>query len=251
MTELPTRYGTAASTAESSDAEQLSRMITLVSHELKNPLSAIQLTAEMLFQYREHFSVADQDKYLQNILSNTQMLKELIDKTSIYYRLHFDIVSPIFQDIELNEFLRNVQIEASEWSDCQHPIDFHPNAEAIHLPADAYLLKYVLENVLKNAIHFSNPGTPISMALKQEDNLLEISISDLGVGFLESNLEQLFHPYYRTPDATGHTGTGLGLSICRLILQKHNADIRLTHNSPQGTTVSLRFPNPNFHQIES
>lgn len=242
MTKLPARYGRIKPKSESSDVEQTSRMITLVSHELKNPLSAIQLTAEMLSKYRDRFSVADQEKHLQNLLSNTQLLKELIDRTGNYCRLYFDIVHPVLQSVDLNEFMRNATIEASEWADCNHPIQFLPNAVTIHVKMDVFQMKTVLENILKNSMHFSQPGCPIYLCWKQLDNRVEISITDQGTGIPDSDRKQVFDPFFRTRDLAGKTGTGLGLTICRQIVDKHEGEIRISNNRPKGTTVRILLP---------
>lgn len=242
MTGLPSRYGQIEPDSESAKSEQLSRMITLVSHELKNPLSAIQLTAEMLSQYREHFSEADQEKHLQNLINNTQILKELIDKTSTYCRLRLDVMLPVLQTVEINEFLKNQQIEASEWSDCKHPIQFQPKTEPFRFEVDSFQMKTVLENILKNAMHFSEPGRPILIDWNFSEHRVEISISDQGVGIPDQMTTHLFEPYFRTRDLFGNTGTGLGLTICRQIVDKHLGEIHITDNMPFGTTVKITLP---------
>jgi signal transduction histidine kinase len=240
MTNLPSRYGREKS--ESAVQDQASRMITLVSHELKNPLSAIQLTAEMLSKYREQISVADQEKHLMSLVNNTQMLKDLIDKTITYYRLNYNVLNPDLHTVEINDFLKNMQIEASEWPDCHHPLYFYPKTSSVNLDIDSYQMKSVLESLLKNAMHFSEPGTPILMEWNLHNQKVEIAVIDQGVGIPEEDMPHIFDPFFRTRDLAGNTGTGLSLTISKQIACKHNGDIYISKNIPKGTIVKIILP---------
>jgi signal transduction histidine kinase len=186
--------------------------------------------------------VADQEKHLQSLLSNTRLLKELIDKTSTYCRLRFDVVTPVLQQVEINEFLKNLQIEASEWPECRHRFVFESKDTPQVCLLDSFQIKTVLENLLRNAMHFSEPGTTIGLTWNVVDSALEITIEDQGVGIPEKDWGQVFDPYFRTRDLAGNTGTGLGLTICRQIVEKNKGTITLTNNQPTGTAVKIILP---------
>jgi signal transduction histidine kinase len=242
MTRLPSHYGSVKAETSSPETDQVSRMITMVSHELKNPLSAIQLTAEMLSTYRAHFSEADQEKHLQHLLNNTKLLKELIDKTSIYYRLLLQVIQPDPQEVDLHELIRNLVIEASEWPDCKQHFDLQPKKDSHRLVLDAFQMKVVFEYVFKNAMHFSEPDSTIGIHCSIQDDMLEINISDTGTNIPENHLEQVFEPFFRTRDFYGNTGTGLGLAICRLIVSMHQGKMRVSNNPTKGVTVHICLP---------
>ncbi|MBW2433904.1 MAG: HAMP domain-containing histidine kinase, partial [Deltaproteobacteria bacterium] len=126
-----------------------------------------------------------------------------------------------------------------------------PGIESVDLPSeieveiDPEQIKTVFENVLNNAIKYSQPDSaPIQISAKTDESYVVVRIRDFGIGIPEEDLAHIFEPFYRvdksrTKDTGGY---GLGLSLCKTIMEAHGGKIEVHSTLQEGTTVSLYFP---------
>ena len=126
-----------------------------------------------------------------------------------------------------------------------------PGIEIVDFPAeievevDPEQIKTVFENVLTNAVKYSQPDSnPIQVTYKFRESYAVIRITDFGIGIPEEELPHIFEPFYRVDKSrdkdTG--GYGLGLSLCKTIMEAHDGKIEVQSSAQKGTTVSLFFP---------
>ena len=128
-----------------------------------------------------------------------------------------------------------------------------PGIEIVDLPSeieaevDPEQIKTVFENVLNNAIKYSQPDSePIQVSYKHREFFAIIRITDFGIGIPEEELSHIFEPFYRVDKSRAKDtgGYGLGLSLCKTIMEAHGGKIEVQSRPEEGTTVSLFFPLP-------
>jgi signal transduction histidine kinase len=120
---------------------------------------------------------------------------------------------------------------------------FHGRPRACVVPAQ---IEQVLLNLIINARQAMPRGGHLRIEVRENDEtgLVELKVSDTGVGIPPERLRLIFEPFYTTkePDASGHGGTGLGLSVCRQIVEQHQGRIRVESLVGKGSTFTIKLP---------
>ncbi len=219
-----------------------------IAHEIKNPLTPIQISAQRLIRYLERTSSgktgAQRTEFEKMaaecaglIEREVQTLESLVDEFSQFARFPSARLTP--------SDLNPIVVSALEL--------FHGRLEGItvrtdlasDLPlvkADPELLRRVLANLIDNAAEAMEGSTirQLTLATRAEidDDAVVIEISDSGQGISPEDKEKLFLPHF----STKHRGTGLGLAIASRIVAEHNGSMRVEDNLPTGTKFLIRFP---------
>ena len=211
-----------------------------LAHEIKNPLTPIQLSAERLRRkYLEKLDSQDRqvlDSATRTIVNQVDAMKSMVNAFSDYARpskLHPE-------NIGLDDFLAEVLLLYA------NRVTFVPGAEGLSVRADPVRLRQVVHNLIKNAqeaTHEQNgPGIQVSTlphrGANDESILIEIRIEDNGIGFPDESIGQLFEPYVTTKQK----GTGLGLAIVKKIVEEHGGSIRAGNLPQGGARMSVLLP---------
>jgi two-component system sensor histidine kinase SenX3 len=101
-----------------------------------------------------------------------------------------------------------------------------------------------IHNLIENAINYSPEGTTVSITSSLQDSIIDITVTDQGIGIPESEIERIFERFYRVDPARSRQtgGTGLGLSIVKHIVAKHGGEIKVWSAENVGSTFSIRLP---------
>jgi two-component system sensor histidine kinase SenX3 len=112
------------------------------------------------------------------------------------------------------------------------------------LNGDATLLVTALSNLLDNAVSYSPAGSPVSVSRRLVNGLVEIAVTDRGLGIAPEHQERVFERFFRVDQARSRStgGTGLGLAIVKHVAANHGGDVRLWSKPPTGSTFTLRIP---------
>jgi two-component system nitrogen regulation sensor histidine kinase NtrY len=207
-----------------------------IAHEIKNPLTPIQLSAQRLRKrYLERIS-EDQDIFDQctaTIISQVDEIKRLVTEFSDFARM------PRIkkQRAEITALAADTLLLYRE---AHKHIDFQIKEEVIPPFAfDPVQIRRVLINLLDNGVSVLGHGGQIKVQLAlHEQRMISIMVSDNGPGIPEEVKRRLFEPYF----STRKSGTGLGLAIANTIVAEHNGSIRVQDNVPSGTTVIVELP---------
>jgi len=222
---------------EIKELEQLKdKIVSVVSHELKLPLTVIRGYGEMLAD-----TLQDEEKqYIDEICSQTDRLNRLIedflDVARIEHnrqeikRLPLDLIQLI------KEAKRSVFIPAEKKSIC---VESQLPFRATPLLGDYSLLFQAVLNLLDNAIKFSPDNTQISMTLTEETNNFTLCVADQGPGIPTELQEDIFESFNRGRDNLKEDGFGLGLSFVKQVVQKHHGTIWLEAKSDSGACFCL------------
>jgi two-component system phosphate regulon sensor histidine kinase PhoR len=113
----------------------------------------------------------------------------------------------------------------------------------LYVHADARQIGQVLSNLLSNAVKFTPPGASIHLGARRDDSLVEVYVSDTGVGIANHELIRVFERFYKSDPSRTGTGTGLGLAICKHVVQAHGGTITAESDGP-GRGATFRFTLP-------
>ena len=206
-----------------------------LAHEIKNPLTPIQLSAERL-QRKLEDKLDDQDgkmltRSTQTIVNQVAALKNMVDAFSKYAKSK----EPILQAIDLNILIREV---LALYESNHLFVQLEENLPKIS--GDQTQLRQVMHNLMKNAqdslTESQNPQ--IFVMTESENGFVRLSIRDNGSGFPEHLMPHAFDPYVTSKPK----GTGLGLAIVKKIVEEHHGSIQIENISPSGARVSIVFP---------
>jgi signal transduction histidine kinase len=225
-----------ASFAEMSQAltersDYIQRFATHVSHEFKTPLTSMQGALELLQDHADTMPAADRQRFVSNLLADSQRLKQLVNRLLELARA--DALEPSRQQCLLvnviaslhNRFQeRGLQIHADNLSDM--PLAIAPDA-----------LEMVLSNLLENSLQHG--ASDLTIDAQQQGHFLKVNIQDNGAGISPANRNKIFTPFFTTRRNSG--GTGLGLQISVSLLKAYNGEIALA-DCNQGALFVLTLP---------
>lgn len=197
------------------------------SHELNNPLTAIQGECEITLLKER--TPLEYQLSLQRIASETKRIINLMK--SLLFLSHGDdeIITSGIEPVFLAEFLMRF---------VKNRVTFSPDNFAFTLNVNPALLKIAIENIINNALKYSPEDKPVEMRLK--GHVLEIR--DYGIGIPEKDLEQIAQPFFRASNTRSYAGHGVGLSLSIRILNNYGAKIMITSAEGEGTHILIDFP---------
>ncbi|MDH3435257.1 MAG: HAMP domain-containing histidine kinase [Gammaproteobacteria bacterium] len=213
-------------------------LISNVSHDLRTPLASMQGYIETLLIKNGSISEQERERCLRIARKNTQRLSELVDDLFELSKLDSATVIPAFETFSLAELLQDtVQEFELDASSKGITMETATPADSATVYADIGLIQRVLENLLKNAIHFTPSGGRIRIAIEKRPETVAVSVSDTGCGIAEADLDKIFDRFYRheSGDEKQSGSTGLGLAIVKRILDLHESRITVTSDVDRGT----------------
>ena len=210
-----------------------------VTHELKTPLTSIQLALQTLMKRK--LKEEDREDLLSKALSANQRLAVLIDNILNASRLENDGFEPKSDIFPLNSFL-NKAIEDLRKA---HPTAvFNMDSNVDIITADTYMIETVLNNLLENALKYSGEAAHIQVSVQQRNEMCHITIADQGPGIPDKEKVKIFEKFYRVGNEISRSkkGSGLGLFISKEFIERHKGLIRCENNVPKGTKFIIELP---------
>jgi two-component system nitrogen regulation sensor histidine kinase NtrY len=208
-----------------------------IAHEIKNPLTPIQLSAQRLRKrYLEKLGQDETvfDECTRTIVKQVEELKGMVNEFSTFARMPASNPTPN----PLNEIVQEALVLFKE---AHREVQFHfIPADLPTLNLDRDQMKRVMINLIKNSLAAVDKEGEINIRTSYDEKLqtVRLEVSDNGCGIPEEDKGRLFEPYY----STKKSGTGLGLTIVNAIVADHNGYIRVRDNQPRGTTFLIELP---------
>ncbi|SDE34129.1 Signal transduction histidine kinase [Mucilaginibacter pineti] len=228
-------------------AQQKMDLLLHMSHEIRNPLTAIN--GFLYIFSRSNLSVKQVDM-LGSIRLSSDMLLHTLNDTLDAAKMETNEFKINSDPFNADHILRQV-IESMEFSAAKKELKlnyvFEGDTEGMIL-GDSFRLKQIMINLLSNAIKYTKQGgVTVSASLSEinEEHRLQVNITDTGAGISAEQQARLFSKYYQTNSAKGQTGTGLGLYICKQLIQLQHGEINVKSNEGKGSTFSFYIPYKN------
>lgn len=216
------------------------RLFHDVSHELRSPLARLQAAVGLVHQDPSRIAGA-----LERIERETQRLDEMVDELLTLARLDSGTSGPLEDEIDLPALLHSIVDDAAFEAEAQgRHVDFQDRCgEApAYIRGRPELLGRALENVIRNGIKYTAPGTRVTVEAERDGDSLRVRVADAGPGVPEAELDAIFVPFFRGADREQQRGYGLGLAIARRAIQAHGGSIRASNRPDGGLQVEIRLP---------
>lgn len=221
--------------------EQQQNFLLSVTHELKSPLAAIKLSLQTIV--KRDLDKARQMSLLSNSLKDIERLDDLVENMLLATKIENRSYSFPKEEFDFSELVVKISDRLQIHScGCEQVIDLHVEPK-VKITGDPFTLSSVVTNLVENAVKYSGPCAEVCVELKMSDGHPFLRISDKGPGIPDAEKMLIFDKFYRVGEENTRKakGTGLGLFIVKEVLQRHDADISVKDNVPQGTIFEITF----------
>jgi signal transduction histidine kinase len=221
-----------------------SDLVATVSHELKTPLTSIRLVVHLLLEETVGSLTPKQTELLIDARDNAERLLNTIEHLLALARLEEGRESLQLQAESPQTLLEAAADTARPRAEAKHVNLIVEDAS--HLPqiaADTARLGHALNNLLDNALTYTDQGGSITLSARAlDEHTVRLSIADTGLGIPRDHQPHVFDKFFRVPDQSRGHGTGLGLAIVREIVQAHGGQASCESEPGKGTTFHLTLP---------
>ncbi|MDB5393490.1 MAG: hypothetical protein JWM91_996 [Rhodospirillales bacterium] len=218
------------------------RLIGDISHEIKSPLARLGVALGLARLTTNNVAPKQFDRMEQEIGNVSALASELLTLA----RLDIASASVAFAEVDVRELVAQIVADAIyEVPDRKDDVVLREPDDLVIVDGNEDLLRRAIENVVRNALFYTAPKTPIEIIIAHKGaRFVSVDIHDWGPGVPDIALAHLFEPFYRVDEARARKtgGSGVGLAICQRVVLLHGGTVRATNNRPSGLIVEIEIP---------
>lgn len=227
--------------------------IVNMSHELRTPLNAVIGFSDLLLSETFGPLNGKQKRYAENISKSGNHLLDLINDVLDISRLELGNIELYYETVDISGVIEEVQRVLSPLSSEKNiriEVNIEPGLKTII--ADRVKLKQILYNILNNAVKFSSEGGKVDIIAEFQEDMLEISVKDEGIGIRETDYEKVFQPFVQIDESISrkHGGIGLGLALVKRFVELHGGKVWVKASPGKGSTFAFRIPKRPENEIQ-
>jgi signal transduction histidine kinase len=219
-------------------------LLGIVSHDLRNPLSAISMCARVLAEHEPATAPARAEvagAILDSVAAMQRLIQDLLDAATIESG-HLRITAELVSIDAVLRGVRTMMSEAAKERGVELAFDTAPDLPAVEL--DTMRMEQVLANLVGNAIKFTEDGGRVMVRSRSAPGGLRIEVEDTGMGIPTESLPHIFDRFWHARRSSRTAGTGLGLAIARGIVLAHGGTLSVQSEVGVGSTFSIVLPSP-------
>ncbi|MFZ0394453.1 MAG: ATP-binding protein, partial [Terracidiphilus sp.] len=213
-----------------------------VSHELRSPLARLSVALELSRDDADQTMTTNLDRIERETERLNQLIGQLLTLAQMESVETLERAEPVSLKKLLQQVIPDAEYEAQQR---EAVVELKAECEGM-VDGRRELLYRAIENVVRNAVRYTEAGTRVEIRLKEDRTrkMAVIEVSDRGPGIPEAELEAIFRPFYRLDAArSAHTGgVGVGLAIAERAVKLHNGQIRALNREGGGTTILISLP---------
>ncbi len=223
-------------------------LIANVSHDLRTPLAVLKGYIETMQIKKDSLSEDEKQEYLQITHDNVDRLSNLINQLFEYSKLEAEQVSPVKEPFSITELSHDLiakfRVLAAQK---QITLQLDNPQENSMVYADVSLVERALQNLIENALKYTEPNGKVTLSIQRKNKNVEINITDTGTGIPLSEQPFIFDRYKQVDKSTKKQGYGLGLAIVKKIMDLHDTTITVLSKPKEGS--SFIFSLPAYQQV--
>jgi signal transduction histidine kinase len=215
--------------------------VSLVSHELRSPMAAVIGAARTLEERWRELTAEQRTAFLALIADETNRLATLIGDVLDTSRIEAGTFSYRFGDVDVAELVRDT-VAGFALHQEEVAVVAHADRQLPRVNGDRERLRQVLQNLLENAVKYSQAGEEVAVRTWAENGRVLVAVEDAGPGIPREQHRLIFERFGRANVGPGKPGTGLGLFIARSIAEAHGGRLTVESAPGKGTTFTLELP---------
>ncbi|MDQ2048919.1 PAS domain S-box protein [Natronolimnohabitans sp. A-GB9] len=222
------------------ETRRLEQFAYAASHDLQEPLRMVSSYLRLIEDRYGDALDEDGREFLAFAVNGADRMREMIDGLLAYSRVKTS--GEAFEPVDLNTVLEDVLSDLEvriEEHDAEITVEDLPRVEG-----DASQLRQVFQNLLDNAIEYSEDAPTVHVSADRTERAWEISVRDDGIGTPADETDRIFEVFERLHGPGDHPGTGIGLALCRRIVERHGGDITVDSTPGEGSTFTITLPPP-------
>lgn len=221
--------------------ETKNSLLSLVSHELKTPLTAARMVLHLVTDKKLGPLTEKQEDLLKAARDDTDRLHRIVESLLDMSRIESGRALMELEPIEANELIRrSVEPLAGMFQDIELKLAIE--AGLPHVMADPLRIGHVFANLLMNALRHTPAGGQVTVEASALGKFVQFVVRDTGGGIPRQYLHRAFEKFFRVPGQSSATGSGLGLAIVKDVVDSHRGQVRIDSKMGSGTTVAFTLP---------
>jgi PAS domain S-box-containing protein len=225
--------------------ELKTQFVSMVSHEFRNPLTSITMSAKLLRSYSDRATEEQKQSYIKRILDSANRMGELIEDILLLGKAELGQLESTPDRFNLETYCQEL-VEEMRLADSQkHEIVFtcsHQDNQSQEFCTNKAALRHILVNLISNALKYSQEGSTIFLDLQTQPQQAVFQVRDFGIGIPPQAQSRLFERFYRANNVGKLPGTGLGLAIAQRYVELLQGQIQVYSEVNVGTTFSVVIP---------
>jgi len=213
-----------------------------ISHELKTPIGALSLLSEAVLGAKNDPEAVE--KFANRMQTESKRLTDLVQEIINLSRLQDSDPLSVPSELHVQDLIREAIDQTQVTADSRQIVVSNSGDVDGLILGDREQLIMAIQNLIENAINYSPEGTKVTVTSTVDDGIVDISVTDQGIGIPDADLDRIFERFYRVDPARSRLtgGTGLGLSIVKHVALKHGGEVKVWSSESVGSTFSLRLP---------
>jgi signal transduction histidine kinase len=234
--------------ASKQELEDLQRqkddLCAVIIHDIKNPAALIKSLVELLRSY--DLTATEQQEVIDDIVETTSRIVTLSQEVSRILALESSTLRMNFEENDVNEIINDVyrrNMVAANAKEIKVELDIEQNG--LPIDCDAQRIDEVIENLISNAIKFSHKGGIVKIATKKaDDDLVEIAVTDNGLGLSQDDIKNAFKKGVRLTarPTANESSSGFGLWVVKKLVEAHNGRVKISSSLGKGSTFTVILP---------
>jgi two-component system sensor histidine kinase SenX3 len=213
-----------------------------VGHEIKTPVGALQLLAEAAMDAHDDPDAVQ--RFVSRMQLEAQRLARLVQELLDLSRLQGGEPLPAANEVSVDAVIDEALDRARMVAEVKNIAIVRGGDHGLRVHGDEGQLVIAVTNLVQNAVAYSGEGTRVAIGVHLRDDVVEIAVTDEGIGIAEEEQERIFERFYRVDPARSREtgGTGLGLSIVKHTIGNHGGEVTVWSQPGSGSTFTIRLP---------